>query len=190
MGSDRVGMAFRIAACAAVAVALASGPAEACGTLRDWVAKYDAAGESDRQRVAALHELTVACSDYAGKAHDTMLLPVLRDAVRRNLDRGLVQLVFDTYMCLPGVREVAGYAALASALDTSACLSEAELANWYESTVDGALLRRGPSRGAEPIGWLRKGAMAEHLGTEGEWIEVLTWTGAQGYVHASLLAPY
>jgi SH3-like domain-containing protein len=75
-------------------------------------------------------------------------------------------------------------------MDRRACLDDANLANWLESTVDGARLRRGPGQDHAAIGWLRRGAMAEHLGEDGEWIEVLTWTGQQGWVHGSLLAPY
>jgi hypothetical protein len=63
--------------------------------------------------------------------------------IARGLDRGLVQRVFDTYMCLPGARGQAGYADLAATLVTAVRLSEEALANWSETTVDGALLRRG-----------------------------------------------
>ena len=169
---------------------VAASPALACGTMADWTAKYDAAGASDDQRRAALTELTVSCSNYAGKADDRRLLPVLADAVERGIDYDLVQRVYDTYLCLPGARDEPGYEVLWRAMDRRACLSDEALAGWVESRVDGALLRRRPSPEADAIGWLRQGAIAEQLGTEGEWTEVLTWTGEHGWVHGSLLAPY
>lgn len=167
-----------------------SPPAHACGTIHDWLAKYEGAGGSDAQRESALQELAVACADYAGKASDPQLLEVLRDAVARHLDRGLIQSVFDTYRCLSGVREGAGYGDLAAALDTSACPSGEQLEAWYESSVDDALIRRGPERSADRIGWLHKGAVVEKLGVEGDWMRIRTWTGQTGYVHTSLLAKY
>ena len=169
---------------------VAASPALACGTMADWIAKYDAVGASDDQRRAALSELTDSCSDYAGKADDRRLLPVLADAVERGIDYDLVQLVYDTYLCLPGARDEPGYEALWRAMDRRACLSDETLAGWVESRVDGALLRRRASPEADTIGWLRQGAMAERLGADGDWIEVLTWTGRRGWVHGSLLAPY
>ena len=169
---------------------MAASPALACGTMADWIAKYDAAGAADDQRRAALTELTVSCSNYAGKADDRRLLPVLADAVERGIDYDLVQRVYDIYLCLPGARDEPGYEALWRAMDRRACLGDEALAGWVESRVDGALLRRGPSREEEAIGWLRQGAMAEKLGTEGDWTEVLTWTGERGWVHGSLLVPY
>jgi hypothetical protein len=125
-----------------------------------------------------------------GKADDRRLLPVLADALDRGLSYDLVQLVYDTYLCLPGARGEGGYEALYRAMDRRVCLDNAALANWLESTANGALLRSGPGQSHAAIGWLSRGAMAEHLSEDGEWIEVLTWTGQQGWVHDSLLAPY
>ncbi len=176
-------------ALAALLLSAFSGPAAACGTIGDWIAKYEGAS-SDDGRQAALVELSVACSDYAGKADDRRLLPVLADALDRGLGYDLVQRVYDTYLCLPGASDEAGYEAVHRAMDQRACLDDAALANWLESTADGARLRSGPGQSHAPIGWLRRGAMAERLDGDGEWIEVLTWTGEQGWVHDSLLAPY
>ncbi len=177
-------------ALAALLLSTFSGPAAACGTIGDWIGKYEDAGSSDDGRRAALVELSVACSDYAGKADDRRLLPILADALDRGLDYDLVQLVYDSYLCLPGARGETGYAALYRAMDRRACLDDAGLANWLESTADGALLRSGPGQSHAAIGWLRRGAMAERLCEDGAWIEVLTWTGQRGWVHGSLLAPY
>ena len=188
---------FRFPAAFPVAVAgaflsgvVASQPARACGSIDHWIAKYSIAGASDMRKESALRELSAACGDYVGKASDAQLLDVLRDAVRRRLDARLVQSVFDTYGCLSGVRDDGAYGELTAALDTSGCPTGEQLKAWRESRVDGALVRSGPTKGAGRIGWLRKGAVVEALGADGDWIRVRTWTGLTGYVHGSLLAEY
>ena len=129
-------------------------------------------------------------SDYAGKASDPQLLDVLRDAVKRGLDTGRIQSVFDTYRCLSGVRDDTGYGELTASLDTSGCPTDEQRKNWRESRVDDALIRRGPAKTAPRVGWLKKGAVVEKLGVDGEWLKVRTWQGLTGYVHGSLLADY
>lgn len=167
-----------------------SRPAGACGSIHHWIAKYSGAGASDRSRESALRELSAVCGDYAGKASDPQLLDVLRDAVKRHLDTGLIQSVFDTYRCLSGVRDEGAYGELRAALDTSGCPTGERLKAWRESRVDDALIRGAPAKGAKRIGWLKKGAVVEKLGAEGDWVKVRTWTGLTGYVHGSLLADY
>ena len=44
------------------------------------------------------------CGGYFGKRSDRLLLPVLKDAVARGLDKKLVQRVFERYRCIPGAR--------------------------------------------------------------------------------------
>ncbi len=167
-----------------------SQPARACGSIHHWIAKYSGAGVSDMSRESALRELSTVCGDYAGKASDPQLLDVLRDAVRRGLDTRRIQNVFNTYRCLSGVRDEGAYGELRAALDTSGCPTGEQLKAWRESRVDDALIRGAPAKGAKRVGWLRKGAVVEKLGAEGDWIKVRTWTGLTGYVHVSLLADY
>ena len=105
--------AFPIVLGAALLLGLASiQPARACGSIDHWIAKYSGAGASDRSRESALWELAAECGDYAGKASDAQLLDVLRNAVKRGLDTDLIQIVFDIYRCLPGVRDEGAYGEL------------------------------------------------------------------------------
>ena len=183
--------AFPIVLGAAVLLGLASiQPARACGSIDHWIAKYSGAGASDRGRESALWELAAECGDYAGKSSDAELLDVLRDAVKRRLDTDLIQIVFDIYRCLSGVRDEGAYGELRATLDTSGCPTEEQLKAWGESRVDNALIHGAPAKSAKRVGWLRKGAVVEKLGAEGDWIKVRTWTGLTGYVHGSLLAEY
>ena len=189
-----IGLAF---AMGFQALVMSPGTAPACGTICDWISKYQQA-RSNTYRRSALRELQVACGDYAGKRDDRPILEVLSDAARHNVDNDLIQRVFDTYRCVPtawpdrrpGNFPAAGSKALAVVLDFSKCPNEADLANWHEVIVDAAIVRADPSIKATRIGWLHRGAVVVGLKSAGDWMEIRSLSGLTGYVHNSLLGPY
>ncbi len=185
-------IAATLASLAALAAYGAAGQAAACGSVRDWTAKYLAPAQSAEGRRAALVELS-GCGGYYGWGSDLLLLPVLKDAVERGTDAALAQAVFDRYRCIPGARGAAGYEALSGALDTARCPTAGDRASWFVVRVDSAHLRAGPSLSAARIGHLQAGQVVERLLLAGDWFEVTSWAGASditGYVHGSLLEPY
>ncbi len=55
--------------------------------------------------------------------------------VESGLDRDLIQLVFDTYRCIPGIRHEPGYEGFKTTLVGSGCSTEDEMNRWREAAV-------------------------------------------------------
>ena len=103
-------------------------PAEACGSIRDWIQAYQEA-DSDTRRVNALMDISNACGDYDTRRDDTVLVKILSDGVTRNLPSAPLQRVFDTYHCLPSQTSTDAYSKL-GALDQTQCPAADALASW------------------------------------------------------------
>ncbi len=179
-------------AAAALIAAVPLSSASACGKVRGWAATYAGCGPSDLCRKNKLVVLQ-GCGGYFGKRSDRLLLPVLKDALARGLDKKLVQRVFDRYRCIPGARDMEGYKTVMRALNTAKCPTPAVLGRWFELRVSNANLRAAPSRSSRKVGWVLKGQVIERLRTAGAWYKVVSWAGVSkvtGYIHASLVVPY
>jgi len=184
---------MRIVALCAIGIAAvlaAPSAACACGTVRDWVAKYDAAPPSGSGRDAALRELAGGCGGYTGRDSDRELLRILAHALDSGLDRASIGRVFGTFRCLMGARDREPYGRLRAAFPDARCPGADALARWRSVIGAGVNLRQGPARAAARVGVLERGQVVEELATEGEWRRVRTWAGETGYVHASLVRPY
>lgn len=165
------------------------GAASACGTLQDWIARYDDPNGGEAGRKGALMELAAYCGDYLGATSDRALLPVLGDALARGQERALVQQVFERFRCLSAVPDDADRRGVTTQLDSARCPSAEQRARWRVVAGDGVNLRAGPARNAERLATLSRHVVLVTSGNQGDWIQVQTFFGAAGFVHASLLGP-
>jgi hypothetical protein len=163
------------------------GMAAACGTLQDWIARYDNPQAGDAGRKGALMELAAFCGDYFGAASDRALLPVLGDALARG-ETALAQQVFERFRCLSAMPDEADRRVLAGRLDVAGCPSAEQRQHWRAVSGDGVNLRAGPARSAERLATLPRHSVVEVVENHGDWAKVTTFFGAQGYIHAPLLA--
>lgn len=181
-----------VALCAigiAVVLATPSG-ASACGTVRDWVAKYDSAPSSGSGRASAIQELAGGCGGHTGRDSDRELLRILAHALDSGLDRASIGRVFGAFRCLMGARDREPYRRLRAAFPDARCPGADALARWRSVSGGGVNLRQAPARTAPRVGVLERGQVVEELAVEGEWRRIRTWAGETGYVHSSLIRPY
>ncbi|TWT05682.1 hypothetical protein [Reyranella sp. CPCC 100927] len=101
---------------ALLVIMLSSTVALGCGDVRVWTNAYWREAATDRNRQAALVELSSLCGSKTDADGDQRLLAVIRDAEQRQYDRALLRRVLEAHRCLPTVPRTADKAQLISAI--------------------------------------------------------------------------
>jgi hypothetical protein len=169
----------------------------ACGGVDDWIRVYE---DGDRHR--ALFHLLDCASSYRPLRDDAALLPVVADALER--DRKVADLgmaVFRHFNCLYGARGLPTHGEVLAEFEARGGeVSLKRYRRWMVVTArSGAWMREGPSDGARGVATLPQGLTVRRLEERGEWVKVRPvgpssvdprFEGKEGFVYASLLAPY
>lgn len=93
-------------------VVLSSSVALGCGDVRIWTEAYWKPSATDRNRWAALVELSSLCGSKTDAEGDQQLFAVVNDAEQRQYDRALLRRVLEAHRCLPTVPRAGGLAQL------------------------------------------------------------------------------
>lgn len=174
-----------------------SSPAQACGSIDDWIAVY-----SRGEKHKALYHMLDCADSYRAPADDAALLPVIRDALgSRRQVAAVARQVFTYFNHLWGSRHDPAYAGVFRAVTGRDDWSSlADYQDWMVVTAaSGANMRAGPSLDSPVIAAVKYGMQVKALARHGEWIQARPvgpgsmdprFERKTGYIHESLLMAY
>lgn len=156
----------------------------ACGSTDGWIGNYVYAAD-DRQREAALREISSFCGGYTAGATGKGLAGVVLDAHERRMPKKRIRQILELYRCLPDVSDDETGNRLKSLIGEigARCPSKQ---SFVRVKVDYTIgLKKRANRSSESLGFMGKDELLDFLSRQGAWVKVRHWNDVTGFVRSS-----